>query len=152
MDVLLAVVVVGVAVVVIATTTAAAMVVAIVPAVPSRHISKRRRNNSHHHYHSQGTTTTAAAAAAVNTPHPKKCRLYKLQHQHDLPPCRYCDRPTCKNNNNNNSSCSKQCEECQHNFCSFCCKVNYDGIYEKTVCFECDELLMLSHCCDRMEL
>eukprot|EP00574_Skeletonema_japonicum_P003571 CAMPEP_0201714026 /NCGR_PEP_ID=MMETSP0593-20130828/656_1 /ASSEMBLY_ACC=CAM_ASM_000672 /TAXON_ID=267983 /ORGANISM="Skeletonema japonicum, Strain CCMP2506" /LENGTH=399 /DNA_ID=CAMNT_0048203251 /DNA_START=129 /DNA_END=1328 /DNA_ORIENTATION=- len=65
-----------------------------------------------------------------------------------LPPCRYCDRPTC----NNNPSCIKQCEECQHNFCSFCCKVNYDGMYEKTVCFECDELLMLSHCCDRMEL
>mmetsp|Transcript_11584 Transcript_11584/g.19187 ORF Transcript_11584/g.19187 Transcript_11584/m.19187 type:complete len:384 (+) Transcript_11584:226-1377(+) len=68
--------------------------------------------------------------------------------QHLLPPCRYCDRPTC----NNNPSCIKQCEECQHNFCSFCCKVNYDGMYEKTVCFECDELLMLSHCCDRMEL
>eukprot|EP00984_Skeletonema_dohrnii_P002892 scaffold981_cov70-Skeletonema_dohrnii-CCMP3373.AAC.2 len=67
---------------------------------------------------------------------------------HHLPPCRYCDRPTC----NNNPSCIKQCEECQHNFCSFCCKVNYDGMYEKTVCFECDELLMLSHCCDRMEL
>lgn len=65
-----------------------------------------------------------------------------------LPPCRYCDRPTCRNN----PSCIKQCEECQHNFCSFCCKVNYTGVYEKTVCFECDELIMLSHCCDRMEL
>ena len=71
---------------------------------------------------------------STNTPH--------------LPPCRYCDRPTCRNN----PSCIKQCEECQHNFCSFCCKVNYMGVYEKTVCFECDELIMLSHCCDRMEL
>ena len=68
--------------------------------------------------------------------------------QHLLPPCRYCDRPTCSTN----PSCIKQCEECQHNFCSFCCKVNYDGMYEKTVCFECEELWMLSHCCDRMEL
>lgn len=64
-----------------------------------------------------------------------------------LPSCRYCDRPTCSK-----PSCTKQCEECQQNFCSFCCKVNYDGMYEKTVCFECDELLMLSHCCDRMDL
>ena len=74
----------------------------------------------------------------TNTPHQQSL----------LPPCRYCDRPTCRNN----PSCIKQCEECQHNFCSFCCKVNYTGIYEKTVCFECDELIMLSHCCDRMEL
>ena len=64
-----------------------------------------------------------------------------------LPSCRYCDRPTCSN-----PSCTKQCEECQQNFCSFCCKVNYDGMYEKTVCFECDELLTLSQCCDRMDL
>ncbi len=54
-----------------------------------------------------------------------------------LLPCRFCDRPTCRNN----PSCIKQCEECQHNFCSFCCTVNYTSVYEKTVCFECDELI-----------
>jgi hypothetical protein len=54
-----------------------------------------------------------------------------------LLPCRYCDRPTC----HNNPSCIKQCEECQNNFCSFCCTVNYTRVYEKTVCFECDELI-----------
>jgi hypothetical protein len=66
-----------------------------------------------------------------------------------LSPCRYCDRPTC---NAMIPPCIKLCEECQQYFCSFCCKVNYDGMYEKIVCFECDELILLSHCCDRMEL
>jgi len=89
---------------------------------------------------SASSRKTSSQHATTTTPN--------KNNNHHLPPCRYCDRPTC----NNNPSCIKQCEECQHNFCSFCCKVNYDGMYEKTVCFECDELLMLSHCCDRMEL
>ena len=61
-----------------------------------------------------------------NTPHQQSLLL----------PCQHCRRPTCRNN----PSCIKQCEECQHNFCSFCCTVNYTRVYEKTVCFECDEL------------
>lgn len=93
-------------------------------------------------------TSPSLPPSSSSQPH-KVLKYTNTPHQQSLlPPCRYCDRPTC----HNNPSCIKQCEECQHNFCSFCCKVNYTGIYEKTVCFECDELIMLSHCCDRMEL
>ena len=50
----------------------------------------------------------------------------------NLSPCRYCDKPTC-------SSCTRQCEMCQHHFCTFCTKVDYDSsITERILCFDCD--------------
>ena len=50
-----------------------------------------------------------------------------------LPPCRYCDKPTCP-------ACARRCEMCQSRFCIFCTKVNYDSsVVERVLCFECDE-------------
>ena len=51
----------------------------------------------------------------------------------NLSPCRYCDKATC-------ISCTRQCEMCQHRFCTFCTKVDYESsIVERILCFECDE-------------
>jgi hypothetical protein len=44
--------------------------------------------------------------------------------------CQYCDKPTC-------SSCTRQCELCCRDFCTFCSKVDYGGVVEKIMCFEC---------------
>ena len=51
----------------------------------------------------------------------------------NLNPCRYCDKPTCV-------TCTRHCESCERWFCTFCSKVNYGGIVERILCFECDEL------------
>ena len=50
-----------------------------------------------------------------------------------LSPCRYCDKPTCL-------ACSRKCEICQSSFCTFCSKVDYGGVVERILCFECDEV------------
>ena len=51
----------------------------------------------------------------------------------NLSACRYCDKPTC-------ITCTRQCELCQHCYCIFCTKVNYESsIEERLLCFECDE-------------
>ena len=51
----------------------------------------------------------------------------------NLFPCRYCDKPTC-------SACTRQCELCQHRFCTFCTKIDYESsITERIMCFECAE-------------
>jgi hypothetical protein len=44
--------------------------------------------------------------------------------------CHYCDKTTC-------SSCSRPCERCSRDFCTFCSKVDYRGVVEKVLCFEC---------------
>ena len=50
-----------------------------------------------------------------------------------LPPCRYCDKPTCP-------ACARRCEMCHRRFCIFCTKVNYESsVVERVFCFECDE-------------
>ena len=58
------------------------------------------------------------------------------QHQQrvsNLSACRYCDKPTC-------ITCTRQCELCQHCYCIFCTKVNYESsTEERLLCFECDE-------------
>lgn len=62
----------------------------------------------------------------------------KQQQQHqqrvsNLSACRYCDKPTC-------ITCTRQCELCQHCYCIFCTKVNYESsIEERLLCFDCDE-------------
>ena len=51
----------------------------------------------------------------------------------NLTPCRYCDKATCM-------ACTRQCELCQHRFCTFCTKVDYESsVVERILCFECDE-------------
>ena len=51
--------------------------------------------------------------------------------KHDDPiNCQYCDKPTC-------SYCTRQCEHCSRDFCTFCSKVDYGGVTEKILCFEC---------------
>jgi hypothetical protein len=51
----------------------------------------------------------------------------------NLQSCRYCDKPTCY-------TCTRQCEQCQNRFCSFCTKVDYEmSIVERILCFECDD-------------
>jgi len=50
----------------------------------------------------------------------------------NLSQCRYCDKPTC-------ISCTRQCIRCQHRFCTFCTKVDYDSsVEERIMCFDCD--------------
>ena len=44
--------------------------------------------------------------------------------------CHYCDKLTCQ-------SCIRQCELCSGDFCTFCSKVDYRGVVEKILCFEC---------------
>jgi hypothetical protein len=44
--------------------------------------------------------------------------------------CQYCDKATC-------SSCTRQCERCCRDFCTFCSRVDYGGVVEKIMCFEC---------------
>ena len=47
--------------------------------------------------------------------------------------CSYCDRPAC-------SDCTRQCEgECKAFFCTFCSRVNYEGVRERIFCFHCED-------------
>lgn len=53
--------------------------------------------------------------------------------QHEIPTpitCGYCDKPTC-------FTCTRPCERCSHNYCTFCSKVDYGGPDEKIFCFDC---------------
>ncbi|GFH51238.1 hypothetical protein CTEN210_07714 [Chaetoceros tenuissimus] len=47
--------------------------------------------------------------------------------------CSYCDRPACSN-------CTRQCEgECKAFFCTFCSRVDYEGVRERIFCFHCQD-------------
>lgn len=47
--------------------------------------------------------------------------------------CSYCDRPAC-------SDCTRQCEgECKAFFCTFCSRVDYEGVRERIFCFHCKD-------------
>jgi hypothetical protein len=100
----------------------------------NQHSMKRDQSSS---LSSSSRKVTPSLPPSSSSKQHKVLQSNSTPHQQSLLlPCRFCDRPTC-----NNPSCIKQCEECQHNFCSFCCTVNYSSVYEKTVCFECDELI-----------
>lgn len=94
--------------------------------VPDRHSlfayfqpTKRKTHPISQHHHQQPT----------NTHHTLQTSFPSL----NLQSCRYCDKPTCY-------TCTRQCEQCQNRFCSFCTKVDYEmSIVERILCFECDE-------------
>ena len=65
--------------------------------------------------------TTAPAKSATNKLH---------SNDHNPISCHYCDKATC-------SSCTRSCERCSRDFCTFCSKVDYRGVVEKIMCFEC---------------
>jgi len=78
--------------------------------------------------------------AAVNLSHPTNHADSKDKSERSIPAetsqhdtCRYCDKPTC-------IACTRQCEQCQYRFCTFCTKVDYESsVVERILCFECDE-------------
>ncbi|KAL3805365.1 hypothetical protein HJC23_009072 [Cyclotella cryptica] len=63
--------------------------------------------------------------------HPSKIMTSARQKEVSIPiTCRYCDKPTC-------FTCTRPCERCSHNYCTFCSKVDYGGLDEKIFCFDC---------------
>jgi hypothetical protein len=48
--------------------------------------------------------------------------------------CNFCDKMFCS------SRCTRQCELCFDTFCVFCTTTNYKMEFEKTVCFECNDM------------
>lgn len=93
---------------------------------------------------------------AVNLCHPTNQANGKNKSQRSLPAtsqhdaCRYCDKPTC-------ITCTRQCEQCQYRFCTFCTKVDYESsVVERILCFECDEHVRANgddnSDCDMMDL
>jgi hypothetical protein len=50
-----------------------------------------------------------------------------------LPLCAYCDRPACV-------SCMRSCEGgCSEVYCTFCSRIDYEGIQERVFCFGCHD-------------
>mmetsp|Transcript_21632 Transcript_21632/g.45732 ORF Transcript_21632/g.45732 Transcript_21632/m.45732 type:complete len:413 (+) Transcript_21632:105-1343(+) len=80
--------------------------------------------------------TKRQATSSALHPHQKSQASMNNSHgiaQSNLSPCRYCDKPTC-------ATCTRQCERCQHRFCTFCTKIDYESsVAEQIMCFECDE-------------
>jgi hypothetical protein len=50
-----------------------------------------------------------------------------------LSSCAYCDRPAC-------ASCIRSCEGgCNEGYCTFCSRIDYEGIQERIFCFSCQD-------------
>jgi hypothetical protein len=89
--------------------------------------------------------TTSNLRSSSSSHHPQ----YKLIPNHNVGshelapkaktyhPCSYCEHYSC-------SGCTKQCEQCNGSFCSFCCTTDYSEPRERIFCLDCHGVMMAS--------
>ena len=60
-------------------------------------------------------------------------KLNRDQNELDSTRCSFCNRLCC-----NNATCISLCEKCGFKYCKFCCTLNYDDVYERLLCIDCN--------------
>jgi hypothetical protein len=90
---------------------------------------KTPKSHSLFNYFSKSGGTTVKKGSQLK-PSANSLMSNKLSNEKAILSCRYCDKPTC-------ATCTRPCEKCSHNYCLFCSKIDYGGLVEKNMCFDC---------------
>ena len=86
--------------------------------------AKRTKSHSLLDYFSKSNIFTKKAQQPLPEPYDAHARKNAT--------CRYCDKDMC-------TSCTRPCESCHNDYCTFCSRVDYGGVVERNLCFDCLE-------------